>query len=197
MTHLFLETGKKTTSEYMFMKTLLSVMNLHDNVIIDTVNGKDNLQNAKNVFVANTLEGGKNLIIFDADTTRNCGGFKQRQKEILEKVGELGITAELFLFPNNKDDGCFENLLLDIALKERYKTFFDCYSDYEKCLGDDYEHPNLKGKVFTYISSMKSLTKKQRENLGRGCWLFDNPEYWDIENEALLPLKEFLNEKVR
>lgn len=197
MTHIFLETGKKTTSEYMFMKTLLSVMNLHDNVIIDTVNGKDNLQNAKNVFVANTLEGGKNLIIFDADTTRNCGGLKQRQKEILEKVGELGITAELFLFPNNKDDGCFENLLLDIALKERYKTFFDCYSDYEKCLGDDYEHPNLKGKVFTYISSMKSLTKKQRENLGRGCWLFDNPEYWDIENEALLPLKEFLNEKVR
>lgn len=192
MIHIFLETGKQSTSEYVFIDTLLKKIGLSHNVIIETVNGKDNLAKAKNAFVTNTLEGGTNLIIFDADTPLNEGGFKERQKNLLQKLDELEITAELFLFPNNHDDGCFEDLLLKIALFDRYKTFFDCFGDYEKCLGDKYAHPNLKGKIFSYISSMKSLTNNQRDHLGQGKWLFDNADYWDLDNDALLPLKEFL-----
>lgn len=192
MIHLFLETKDRKTSEYVFMDTLLKKLGLSQYVKIETVNGKDNLANARNAFITNTLEGGINLIVFDADTPLNKGGFEKRKKELKSKIEELDISAELFLFPNNQDDGCFEDLLLNIALKDKYKAFFDCFGDYENCLGDDYEHPNLKGKVFAYISSMKSLTKKQRADLGQGHWLFDNPDYWNLESENLTSLKDFL-----
>ena len=70
--------------------------------------------------------------------------------------------------------------------------FFDCYRDYASCLGDDYIHPNLKGEVFTYISSMKSLPNKVRRNLGSGDWQFTNKEYWSLKSDYLLPLKSFI-----
>ena len=197
MTHLFLETGKKTTSEYVFIDTLLKVLNSRDKVIIETVDGKDNLANAKNIFYTNTLEGGNNIIIFDADSPQKSGGFDDRRRDILNILASHSISADLFLFPNNHEDGCFEDLLLKIANKEKYNQFFDCFSDYEKCLGDNYEHPNLKGKVFTYISSMKSLSKTQRDNLGKGAWLFDNPDFWDIKSKELIPLIDFLNKTVK
>ena len=193
MIHLFLETKHQKTSEYVFMDTLLKKLELSQDVKIETINGKDNLANAKNTFFTNTLEGGINLIVFDADTPLNGGGFEGRKKELMDKLKELDIAAEIFLFPNNQDDGCFEDLLLNIALNDKYKSFFDCFGDYEKCLGDDYEHPNLKGKVYTYISSMKSLTNSQRKDLGQGRWLFDNPDYWNLESEYLTPLKDFLS----
>lgn len=63
---------------------------------------------------------------------------------------------------------------------DNHERFFDCYRDYTSCLGDDYIHPNLKGEVFTYISSMKSLPNKVRRNLGSGDWLFTNKEYWNL-----------------
>lgn len=192
MIQIFLETGKSSTSEFVFMDTLLKRMGLSNNVRVNTVNGKDNLQNAMNIFHTNTLEGGINLIIFDADTILNKGGFENRRSYLINKLNELNISAELFLFPNNHDDGCFEDLLLMIALKDKYKRFFDCFEDFEQCLGGEYVHPDLKGKVFTYISSMKQLSKNQRDHLGQGKWLFDNSAYWDLDNEALLPLKEFL-----
>ena len=86
----------------------------------------------------------------------------------------------------------FEDLLKNIMVHDNHERFFDCYRDYTSCLGDDYIHPNLKGEVFTYISSMKSLPNKVRRNLGSGDWQFTNKEYWNLESDYLLPLKSFI-----
>lgn len=196
MTRIFIETGSKTTSEYVFIRTLLHHLGITGNFEIITSGGKDNLHNIVNTFIENTMQGGHNLIVFDADTETNGGGFVQRYKELTEKIVALGITTDLFLFPDNKSDGDFETLLLQIAHKDKHQRFFDCFSDYEKCLGEDYVTPNLKGKLHTYISSML-MSKTKRDRLGKGEWQFENPEYWNLASTVLEPLKSALKSSTR
>jgi hypothetical protein len=185
-----------------FFQTIISH---HCNELSDSelvcVDGKDNLFNEanQNIMQVNTEEGGKNIVIFDADTANNLGGFTRRNTYMESKRQKLGLDFKLFLLPNNHDDGDLEVLLERIAQKEKHKTFFDCFNDYELCItgkkDDDgnpvYCTPNLKGKLFTYISSMK-LNNSSRRKLGRGNWMFENNEYWDIESDELKPLINFL-----
>ena len=199
MIDIFLETGKKTTPEFCFIDDFVGK---HLGVDpseygIECVDGKDNLQRAVNKLRDNTFSGIRNLIIFDADSSSNGGGFEKRKFELLAKMKELNITADLFLFPNNRDDGMFEDLLMHIARKESHKSFFDCFSDYELCLGNNYLHPNLKGKIFTYISSMKSLSNRARRSLGSGDWHFMNDEYWNLNSDYLLPLAQFIRINIK
>ena len=160
---------------------------------VEFVNGYKNLVNVIPTIKARCAEGGKVIIIFDADSLGNNGGYETRKKEIEEVLGENNAQAELFLFPNNEEDGDFETLLEHLIQKEKHAQMLDCYADYETCLGNDYVHPNLKGKNFTYISAMKMSSSKRRK-LGNGEWMFDNAEYWSLESDYLKPLKEFLQQ---
>lgn len=160
---------------------------------VEFVNGYKNLVNVIPTIKARCAEGGKVVIIFDADSLGNNGGYETRKKEIEEVLGENNAQAELFLFPNNEEDGDFETLLEHLIQKEKHAQMLDCYADYETCLGNDYVHPNLKGKIFTYISAMKMSSSKRRK-LGNGEWMFDNAEYWSLESDYLKPLKAFLQQ---
>lgn len=194
MTYIFLETGKPATSEAVFIKTLIENLgyNISSNKV-EFVNGYKNLVNVIPTIKARCAEGGKVIIIFDADSLGNNGGYETRKKEIEEVLGENNAQAELFLFPNNEEDGDFETLLEHLIQKEKHAQMLDCYADYETCLGNDYVHPNLKGKIFTYISAMKMSSSKCRK-LGNGEWMFDNAEYWSLESDYLKPLKAFLQQ---
>ena len=160
---------------------------------VEFVNGYKNLVNVIPTIKARCAEGGKVVIIFDADSLGNNGGYETRKKEIEEVLGENNAQAELFLFPNNEEDGDFETLLEHLIQKEKHTQMLDCYADYETCLGNDYVHPNLKGKIFTYISAMK-MSSSMRRKLGNGEWMFDNAEYWSLESDYLKPLKAFLQQ---
>ena len=194
MTYIFLETGKPATSEAVFIKTLIENLgyNISSNKV-EFVNGYKNLVNVIPTIKARCAEGGKVVIIFDADSLGNNGGYETRKKEIEEVLEENNAQAELFLFPNNEEDGDFETLLEHLIQKEKHAQMLDCYADYETCLGNDYVHPNLKGKIFTYISAMKMSSSKRRK-LGNGEWMFDNAEYWSLESDYLKPLKAFLQQ---
>ena len=194
MTYIFLEAGKPATSEAVFIKTLIENLgyNISSNKV-EFVNGYKNLVNVIPTIKARCAEGGKVVIIFDADSLGNNGGYETRKKEIEEVLGENNAQAELFLFPNNEEDGDFETLLEHLIQKEKHTQMLDCYADYETCLGNDYVHPNLKGKIFTYISAMKMSSSKRRK-LGNGEWMFDNAEYWSLESDYLKPLKAFLQQ---
>lgn len=198
MIKIFIEAQKRQTSEYHFMDDYVGGVfgvSKEDYEILPT-NGWTNIRNLSSALQLNTIQGFKNLIIFDADRPATGGGFKRRKKDILSILKEMKAEADLFLFPNNKDDGMFEDLLTNIMVHENHERFFDCFRDYTSCLGDDYVHPNLKGEVFTYISSMKSLPNKVRRNLGSGDWQFTNKEYWNLDAEYLLPLKEFIQNSI-
>ena len=193
MVRIYLETGKKTTSEYVFVRTLLKQWGILDeNYEIECVNGKDSLHLMTNKMRETTLEGGRNVVIFDADSVQNGGGFNCRKAELKEMLREMEVAAELFLVPNNHDDGDVEVLMETLMQKEQHERFFHCYGDYEICLGNDYQAPNLKGKLYTYISAQKDLSNRKRKSLGEGQWLFEDKRFWNIDRETLNPLREFI-----
>lgn len=195
MTNIYLETGKSTTSEFVFIRTLLENV-LHKDmsqIKLMCVNGWTNLPKVANSFRVCTMDGGTNLIIFDADSAANGGGHQQRLESLNRVLQQENLTAEIFLFPNNADDGDSENLLERIVQSDNHKVFFDCFHDYETCLGSNYVAPNRKAKLFAYISSQKQLSKKQRDNLGHGEWIFDDDSVWNLNSSYLDALKDFLN----
>ena len=129
----------------------------------------------------------------DADSAANAGGYQNRLDYIEQLIKQENLTAEVFLFPNNKEDGDFETLLEHLVQKSLHHTFFDCFHDYESCLGTNYVAPNRKAKLFSYVSSQRLLSNSQRKNIGKGEWLFDNPALWNMNAPYLDALKNFLN----
>ena len=81
-------------------------------------------------FKENTERGGLNLIIFDADRPDNGGGYESRKLYLQNKMQELSISAQLFLFPNNQEDGDFEQLLEHIVNNE-HSCLLRCFESYE------------------------------------------------------------------
>ena len=198
MTRIYLETGSRKTAEYVFIRTLLKDVLNFDNskhaVEIECVGGKDNLPNVFNKMKDTTLsEDGTNLIIFDADSQekKKDGGSIERKKYLRQLLISNGVQAEIFLYPNDKDDGDVETLLERMMRKDLHDKFFDCYNDYETCLGDDYVRPDLKTRLFAYIRAQKGLSSKQRKHIGDGEWLFTDDNYWDMDSKDLEPLKTF------
>ena len=106
--------------------------------------------------------------------------------------------------PNNSDDGDVEVLMETLVCKDLYKDWWDCFEDYEKCVQgatdsekkQKYNLPNRKAKLHTFISSQQ-LSNKQRDKIGRGFWLFDDPNYWDFTREELKPLLDFFKEHLQ
>ncbi len=197
MTRIYIEAKHANTTEAVFIKTLLSRIGKNENQYeLIYVDGKDNLPNVAVKMQEATFENINNIIIFDADFSQNKGGFSVRKSAIANKLQALAVQATIFLFPNNREDGDIETLLERIMQKHNHQRFFDCYHDYESCLGGMYKTPNRKGKLHTYISAQTGLTKKQRDALGSGEWCFEDKRYWDIDNVEVDPLKNFLTSHV-
>ncbi|MDE6854170.1 MAG: hypothetical protein K2J38_03850 [Muribaculaceae bacterium] len=190
---VYIEAGSAKTPEHVFVRTLLRRMGFvsgsHFEII--AVGGKDNLPNVINKLTETELEGGRNIIVFDADSPENGGGYDVRKSEIEAILAANSITAGLFLFPDDSSDGDFETLLERIAQTESHKLFFGCFSDYESCVGRDYLTPNRKGKLHTYVTAQKWLSKKQRDAIGKGEWLFEDTRLWNLDSPELGPLKDF------
>lgn len=207
--HIFIETGiadakkmaKQFTNEWYFVYhyVLHLFPSLSDNDFdITDVGGKDKLRLFKNQMRDNAMHGDKNIVIFDCDDVSTGGGMENRRAGFEKMKKELGVEFEYFLFPNNKDEGSFENMLLHIINSE-HSGIMDCFSKYEACVGGQneskggnvYETPNVKAKIYTYITSFKR-SRSASEKIKKGDWDFSNKEYWDLDNEFLSPLKSFL-----
>lgn len=139
---------------------------------------------------------GRSLVIFDADYPNNNGGFDIRTRELLEIKINHEIDFELFLFPNNEDDGDLEVLLENIAHPD-HSGVLECFDGFGDCIsklndnGGNYSHPDKKAKIYTYISSLiKSKTEQDR--IKKSDFIFEQAAYWDLDSDNLKPLIEFL-----
>lgn len=206
MTKIFIEAKNNKTSEYHFLKTIINIFFPAIEVEFIFMGGIDNLYKEpilNQIRLAQEM-GEKVVVLADADTVAKGYGFVKRKKEIDEGKVTNTVSFPYFIYPNNQDDGDVENLMESAVRRDLHPIFFECFEDYEKCVSgakdesgfSKYNVPNLKGKLHTYMSAQK-LSKKYRDRFGSGDWLFDNKNYWNLDVEALQPLKDFLKENLK
>ena len=195
---IVVETGTKTSTEYVFVDTLCKWIGLKKaDYKIVMADGVNNL--AKSTAVMQEMERAtqapekaKVIILFDADDdiARRRRNIKGSMKKIEQKKG-LNIDYDIFLFPNNQDPGCFEHLLEKITA-EKHQKLLRCFGRYEDCIGDKYRRPDIKAKMYAYMSvQIPSRTEWDKMNK-KGDWDFRNEEYWNLDASYLQGLKEVL-----
>ena len=209
MTKIYIEGKDKGVPECDFFCTILATMNIAtDKYEIIPTGGYKNLMDSKTmpfieVLRANTDVGGKNLVVFDADTEKNNGGFAVRQEYLIKRRDELNLEFDLFLWPDNKSDGDVEVLMESIARTDLYPEFFDCFAKYEHCMSQRknednepfYSSPNRKGKLHTYFNALP-ISNAKKKKFGHGVCRWGDQEIWNMESKSLVPIKEFLLERL-
>ncbi|WRD28222.1 hypothetical protein E5K60_04670 [Helicobacter pylori] len=181
------------------------------NFKMQNVDGKDNL--SKRLLEIEKYD--KTLIIFDVDKD-----YESNKEEILTVVSESKQTIseeQIFLFPNNQDDGDLETLLLEIA---KHKEFINCFEGYLNCIKKT-EHckpiKNIrKNKLYAYLEVLglekffqytwdtekKNNKKKLIIDDKDGDEIEIKDQYkgdyeelkkvLDLNSKSLIPLKDFL-----
>ncbi|MCQ2887800.1 hypothetical protein JT072_02375 [Helicobacter pylori] len=182
------------------------------NFKVRSTNGKDNLSSK---LLLETEKYDKTLIIFDADKN-----YESNKKEILSKTQQKITEEQIFLFPNNQDDGDLETLLLEIA---KHKEIIQCFKRYLKCIECKYigikEHHELirnirKNMLYAYLEVFElqkffqykwdANNKKNEENIiidDKGKIKEEHQEEYeklkeviDFKSKSLIPLKNFLRQ---
>lgn len=147
---IFIESDKETTNEGHFVRHIAELIYAGDSKEIEIVGtgGYTNLKKFAVQMQRNTDNGIKNLVIFDADFP-HTGGFEKRNLKLLNLKEKEKVDFELFLFPNNQDDGTFEHLLEHLATEE-HKGLLECFEGYESCIrgrnNPKYVSPDQKAK---------------------------------------------------
>ncbi len=167
------------------------------NFKVQNIKGKDNLSK----LLLEIEKYDKTLIIFDADKD-----YESNKKEILKVVSKTKQTIseeQIFLFPNNQDDGDLETLLLEIA---RHDEFLKCFERYLECIKNKEHYKPIKdirkNMLYAYLEALGLEDLYTKKNI------FDNTggkvknEYEEdyeklkkaieFESELLIPLKNFL-----
>ncbi|GAA9488700.1 hypothetical protein UBN14_05450 [Helicobacter pylori] len=178
------------------------------NFKVKDVKGKDNL--SKRLLEIEKYD--KTLIIFDADN------YKSNKKEILTVVSKTKQTIseeQIFLFPNNQDDGDLETLLLKIAKHDEFLKCFEGYLEYIKSKEHYKPIKNIrKNMLYAYLELFElekffqykwdTNNKKNEEKIiidDKGK-IKEEPkknyeklkEVIDFNSNSLIPLKDFLGQ---
>lgn len=192
---IFIESDKETTNEGHFVRHMAKLVYAGDSKEIEIVGtgGYTNLDQFAVQMQRNTDNGIKNLVIFDADFPKE-GGFEKRKAELLSVKAEKGVDFELFLFPNNQDNGTFEHLLEHLATEE-HKGLLECFEGYESCIrgrnNPKYISPDQKAKMYAYVSTQTD--PKDIKMFKKGDWRFNQTDLWNLDVDYLTPLKDFLS----
>ncbi len=181
------------------------------NFKVQNVDGKDNLPKR----LSEIEKYDKTLIIFDADKN-----YEDKKKEILKDVSKTPISEEqIFLFPNNQDDGDLETLLLEIA---KHEEFINCFESYLDCIEKKEHYKPIKDirknmlyaylevfgleKFFQYTWDTEKKNNKKKliidDKDGDEIEIKDQDkkdyekltEVIDFDSKPLVPLKNFLGQ---
>ncbi len=177
------------------------------NFKVQNIKGKDNLSKR----LLEIEKYAKTLIIFDADKD-----YESNKKEILKVVLKTKQTIseeQIFLFPNNQDDGDLETLLLEIA---KHDEFLKCFEGYLECIKSKEHYKPIrnirKNMLYAYLEVFElqkffqykwdTNNKKNEENIiidDKGKIKEEHQEEYeklkeviDFNSKSLIPLKNFL-----
>ncbi|ACN84717.1 DUF3226 domain-containing protein [Brachyspira hyodysenteriae] len=159
--------------------------NFNENIKIEINNG-NSFNEKKIIHIKKYIDDNHKLIvIFDADND-----IQNSIDNIKNNLTNYNLHDEdIFLFPNNKDNGNLENILINIAVR---KEIMNCFDNYTKCIEalNDTNIPVNKSKVYAYLESIKVDNKKEIKEDKRD---YTNNEIWNIDSDYLIPLKIFFD----
>jgi hypothetical protein len=142
-------------------------------------------------FRENMEEGIKALVIVDADSARNDGGFSVRNEQLSSIKENKALDFNYFLMPNSKEenDGDLETVLRNI-LVEKYQPILGCLDNYHNCLSkvqdtleEDLQILNEKTKIAVFRKIVKDSKRVD----------YKDDTIWNLNHPYLNPLKEFLS----
>lgn len=160
-----------------------SVSIKNENIEIIPIDGCKQIKKIviKQLFVNNSELGGKNILIFDADYTGVNGnnGFENCNIMIenLKEHQSNPIEFSHYLWPNNKDDGLFENLLDKIIPTDKY-CVVGCLESNLSCLNllkeqHSIKVPGIKEKINSYLHLFSQPTKLIERSYKNDFWHLD------------------------
>jgi hypothetical protein len=133
------------------------------------------------------------VLIYDTDNPKILnGGYSERVKYLQKIAEEFNVKFTIFLFPNNRDNGDLETLLIDIVNETKYQPYYASYSSYANSINSfsssefSKELLCLKHLVFSYFQvyfGMKHAKEEYREY---------KKEFWEYNHIKLEPLKRFI-----
>lgn len=136
-------------------------------------------------------------IVFDADKS-----YANTLNRLRNELGTLANKVDIFLFPNNKDSGELETLLIDIA---RQPQFIECFDNYVECVKSKdinninaVDNINKKSKMFAYreVSGLEKYLKKLKDDDKTPRNFLETNEifskYFDFDSPKLNSLSRFL-----
>lgn len=200
----------KSDEEFLRQYMLYKKIDISFKIIQNDSNG---LNNATITKIKKGLDDGKKVyIIFDADKSYDKT-LKRIKKKLKKQLVDSADTIGVFLFPNNKDSGELETLLIDIA---KQPQFVECFDNYVECVkSKDIDNINVvnninkKSKMFAYreviglekfLKQLKCRFKqiklkqldddKTPRNFLATNEIFS--QYFDFDSPKLEPLREFL-----
>ncbi|GAA9677834.1 hypothetical protein HpVH21_02430 [Helicobacter pylori] len=201
-------------SDRNFLGRYLNFLKCEDRFDIFDIEGKDKLILGEFPEIIEKILKNKHqtykqvCIIFDADkkeSQESDAGFDNKLEHICEKLKEKGIDfprEQIFLFPNNQDDGDLEDLLLKIA---KHKEFINCFESYLDCIKKK-EHYKpikniIKNMLYAYLEAfgLEDLYAKKNIFDIEGKVKNEYKEDYErlkkvikFESDILAPLKNFL-----
>ncbi|GHQ06829.1 hypothetical protein VN0481_05890 [Helicobacter pylori] len=201
-------------SDRNFLGWYLNFLKYKDHFDMFDIEGKDKLISGEFLEKIDKILNNKHqtykqvCIIFDADKKESQeidAGFDNKLKHICKELKEKGIDfprEQIFLFPNNQDDGDLEDLLLGIA---KHKEFINCFESYLDCIKKKEHYKPIKNirknmlyaylealglenlytkkNIFDIEGKVKNECKEKYEKL---------KEVIDFDSKSLVPLKDFL-----
>lgn len=168
-----------------------SLLIRNDSIQIIPIDGCKKIHNlvVKQLFTNNTELGGKNLLIFDADFTGINGnnGYENCSTTIenLKNHDKYPIDFFHFLWPDNANDGLFENLLEKMIPNEK-KSVVQCIESHLHCLTSlsttqPIKVPGVKEKISTYLHLFSQKTKLIDRRYNSGFWRLDPNECAELQ----------------
>ncbi|MCQ2690733.1 hypothetical protein JT069_01780 [Helicobacter pylori] len=204
-------------SDKNFLSWCLNVWKNEDHFDIIYVEGKNKLfsdefcKRIENILNNKDQAYKQVCIIFDADKKESQEkgvGFDNKLKYIREEFKEKGIDfprEQIFLFPNNQDDGDLETLLSEIA---NHKEFINCFESYLDCIKKKEHYKPIKNirksmwYAYLEVLGLEDLYTKKNifDNTGGKVKNEYEEDYEklkkaiEFESELLIPLKNFLGQ---
>ncbi|HEY9701857.1 MAG TPA: DUF3226 domain-containing protein [Allocoleopsis sp.] len=188
--------GEGIEEEELF-KELLKKMSINQDIAINSYGGKNNLINYLETL--QLIPGFDNLeslgITRDADNSIQsafqsvCSALNKYNlptpKNLNNPIANNGILKiSLFFLPDNKNNGMLEDLCLQSVANA---PGILCVENYLQCIQEstNRQPKNIaKAKVHAWLSSQIEPDKRLGEGAKKG--------YWDFNNLAFAPLKQFI-----